>query len=60
LVAKTPIRELRDVAEHDRFTISINLHLGRADYTIYTSDISPEYIDFNRSEYAYWKNSRHA
>ncbi|MDA0768577.1 MAG: bifunctional glutamate N-acetyltransferase/amino-acid acetyltransferase ArgJ [Verrucomicrobia bacterium] len=58
LVAKTPIDELRAIADLDAFTITINLHLGRADYTIYTSDISPEYIDFNRSEYAYWKNAR--
>jgi glutamate N-acetyltransferase / amino-acid N-acetyltransferase len=58
LVAKTPIDELRAIADKDAFTITIDLHLGRADYTIYTSDISPEYIDFNRSEYAYWKNAR--
>ena len=60
LVAGTPIRALRTIANRDNFTITIDLHLGRADYTLYTSDISPEYIDFNRSEYAYWKNSRHA
>ena len=59
-VADTPISELQAIADRDRFTITINLHLGRADYTLYTSDISPEYIDFNRSEYAYWKNTRHA
>ena len=58
LVAKTPIDELRVIADQDAFRITINLHLGRADYTVYTSDISPEYIDFNRSEYAYWKNAR--
>ena len=60
LVADTPISELQAIADCARFTITINLHLGRADYTIYTSDISPEYIDFNRSEYSYWKNTRHA
>jgi glutamate N-acetyltransferase/amino-acid N-acetyltransferase len=25
---------------------------------MYASDLSPEYIDFNRSEYAYWKQAR--
>ena len=60
LVADTPIRELQAIVDKERFTITINLHLGRADYTLYTSDISPEYIDFNRSEYSYWKNTRHA
>lgn len=58
LVAKTDLEELRTIADRNAFTITINLHLGRADYTIYTSDISPEYIDFNRSEYSYWKNAR--
>jgi glutamate N-acetyltransferase/amino-acid N-acetyltransferase len=57
LMADTPIKTLRDIAARDSFTITVNLHLGNADYTIYTSDISPEYIDFNRSEYSYWKNA---
>ena len=56
-MAKTPIKALRDIAARDSFTIPVNLHLGKADYTIYTSDISPEYIDFNRSEYSYCKNA---
>ena len=44
--------------EHDVLPVEYrDLHLGRADYTMYTSDLSPEYIDFNRSEYAYWKNA---
>ena len=58
LVADTPLKTLRGIVEKDRFTININLHLGKAEYTLYTSDLSPEYIDFNRSEYAYWKNSK--
>lgn len=57
LMAKTPYKVLRDIAAKDSFTINVNLHLGKAEYTIYTSDLSPEYIDFNRSEYAYWKNA---
>ena len=57
LMAKTPLKTLRDIASRDQFTITVDLHLGKADYTIYTSDLSPEYIDFNRSEYAYWKNA---
>ncbi len=57
LMAKTPVKTLRDIAAKDQFTITIDLHQGKADYALYTSDISPEYIDFNRSEYAYWKNA---
>ncbi|MGJ8671730.1 bifunctional glutamate N-acetyltransferase/amino-acid acetyltransferase ArgJ [Rubritalea sp.] len=58
LEAKTPMDELRKTVGKDKFTITIDLHLGDAEYTVYTSDMSPEYIDFNRSEYAYWKQAR--
>jgi glutamate N-acetyltransferase/amino-acid N-acetyltransferase len=57
LMAKTPLKTLRDIASRDHFTITVDLHLGKSEYTIYTSDLSPEYIDFNRSEYSYWKNA---
>ncbi len=58
LAAKTPMSELRKIVAKDKFTITIDLHLGDAEYTVYTSDMSPEYIDFNRSEYAYWKQAQ--
>ncbi len=58
LQADTPMELLRKAVKKDSFQITIDLHLGEANYTVYTSDISPEYIDFNRSEYAYWKQSR--
>ena len=47
--------ELGPAAE---FEIDIQLNQGDATYTMYSSDLSPEYIDFNRSEYAYWKQAR--
>lgn len=52
LVAITPIPELKKVVEKDSFTLLIDLHLGDADYTVYTSDLSEEYVAFNRLEYA--------
>ncbi len=58
LQATTPMQELRDAVSHPEFEIVINLNQGDADYTMYSSDLSPEYIDFNRSEYAYWKQAR--
>jgi len=58
LQAETPMDELRAVVAEPEFEIGINLNQGRADYTMYSSDLSPEYIDFNRSEYAYWKQAR--
>jgi len=58
LQAETPMAELREIVSHSEFEILINLNQGDADYTMYSSDLSPEYIDFNRSEYAYWKQAR--
>jgi glutamate N-acetyltransferase/amino-acid N-acetyltransferase len=34
------------------FTVCIDLNLGKGAFTIYTSDLSPEYVDFNRTEYS--------
>jgi glutamate N-acetyltransferase / amino-acid N-acetyltransferase len=58
LQAETPMDQLREIVSHPEFEIVINLNQGEADYTMYSSDLSPEYIDFNRSEYAYWKQAR--
>ena len=58
LQAKTSMDVLRSIVARDEFSITINLHLGKASHEVYTSDMSPEYIDFNRSEYAYWKQAR--
>lgn len=58
LQADTPMEQLRDAVANSEFEIVINLNQGDADYTMYSSDLSPEYIDFNRSEYAYWKQAR--
>jgi glutamate N-acetyltransferase/amino-acid N-acetyltransferase len=58
LQANTPMETLRAAVAEPEFEIGINLNQGSADYTMYSSDLSPEYIDFNRSEYAYWKQAR--
>ena len=58
LQAATPMDVLRGIVAEPEFEIVINLNQGNADYTMYSSDLSPEYIDFNRSEYAYWKQAR--
>jgi len=49
------IKKLRKIAGKDAFEITIDLNMGESDYTMYTSDLSPEYVDYNRSEYSYWK-----
>jgi len=58
LQSNTPIEALQNIVEAKEFTITIDLNLGSKDYWMYSSDLSPEYVDFNRSEYAYWKQGR--
>ncbi len=58
LQADTPMDALRTAVAGPEIEIAIDLNQGSADYTMYSSDLSPEYIDFNRSEYAYWKQAR--
>jgi glutamate N-acetyltransferase/amino-acid N-acetyltransferase len=58
LQGDTPMDELRQIVAEPEFEIVINLNQGNADYVMYSSDLSPEYVDFNRSEYAYWKQAR--
>ena len=58
LQADTPMDTLRTIVAEPEFEIAINLNQGDATYTMYSSDLSPEYVDFNRSEYAYWKQAR--
>ncbi|MGC6426690.1 MAG: bifunctional glutamate N-acetyltransferase/amino-acid acetyltransferase ArgJ [Akkermansiaceae bacterium] len=49
---------LRSIVSKKEFTITIDLNLGTGEHHLYTSDLSPEYVDFNRSEYAYWKQAK--
>ena len=54
----TPSDDLRDRVQAREFEVLINLNSGEHEYTVYTTDLSPEYVDFNRSEYAYWNQAK--
>lgn len=58
LQSKTNQEVLRNIVSKPEFKITIDLGLGEASHRIYASDLSPEYVDFNRSEYAYWKQAK--
>jgi glutamate N-acetyltransferase/amino-acid N-acetyltransferase len=57
LAAKTNIDELSAAVKKDEFTVCINLNIGKGSYSLFTSDLSPEYVEFNREEYALNRNS---
>lgn len=52
LAAQTDIDRLSAVVQEREFAVCINLNIGNGSFNIYTSDLSPEYVDFNRHEYA--------
>lgn len=52
LTSTTPVRELEKVTQKPSFTVTIDLNLGSADYHVFTTDLSEEYVDFNSSEYS--------
>lgn len=58
LQSKTNPEVLRNIVAKPEFKITIDLGLGESEHHIYASDLSPEYVDFNRSEYAYWKQAK--
>jgi len=50
--AGTPLEVLQAAVAKPEFTVTIDLNIGSATYTVYTSDLSQEYVDFNKAEYA--------
>jgi glutamate N-acetyltransferase / amino-acid N-acetyltransferase len=48
--SKTPFAKLQEVVAQKRFTITIDLHLGKTDYTVFTTDLSTDYVKFNMGE----------
>lgn len=52
LVSKTPVAELEKIVKQPKFHVTIDLNLGSANYDVYTTDLSEEYVDFNAAEYS--------
>ncbi len=44
--------KLIDAVSGAEFTVGIDLNIGKGEFSIYTSDLSPEYVEFNRTEYS--------
>ncbi|MDB6172381.1 MAG: argJ [Chthoniobacteraceae bacterium] len=50
MASGTPIQKLQEIVASKRFTITIDLHLGAAEYTVYTTDLSTDYVKLNMGE----------
>ena len=47
---KTPPAQLQKICREKRFTVHVHLGLGSAEYVVYTSDLTPEYVRLNKGE----------
>ncbi|MCX6968223.1 MAG: bifunctional glutamate N-acetyltransferase/amino-acid acetyltransferase ArgJ [Verrucomicrobia bacterium] len=48
--AATPVSKLKEVVANQRFTITVDLHIGKAEYTVFTTDLTTAYVEFNMGE----------
>jgi len=48
--SKTPFSRLQKIVARKKFTITIDLHLGGGDYTVFTTDLSTDYVKLNMGE----------
>jgi glutamate N-acetyltransferase / amino-acid N-acetyltransferase len=50
MASGTPEETLKEVLGNKKFTVTIDLHLGSAEYKVFTNDLTPEYVRFNMGE----------
>ncbi len=50
VASRTPKEKLREVVSAPKFTVHVHLHLGDAEYMVYTTDLSTDYVRLNRGE----------
>lgn len=50
VASHTPFATLHEIVAKKKFTVTISLHLGAAEYTVYTTDLSTEYVTLNMGE----------
>ena len=48
--SKTPFAKLQELVSGTRFSITVDLHLGSAEYSVYTTDLSVDYVKLNMGE----------
>jgi glutamate N-acetyltransferase/amino-acid N-acetyltransferase len=46
----TPFEELEKIVRQPKFTVTVNLHLGSAEYWVFTTDLSTRYVELNMGE----------
>jgi len=52
MAADTPMSALEKVCAKPKFTVCLDLNMGKGQYTVYTTDYSPGFVEYNAQEYA--------
>ena len=50
MLAKTPFEKLREVVKQKRFTVCVDLNMGRSEHIVYTTDFTEEYVRLNMGD----------
>lgn len=50
VASRTPFEKLQEIVAKKHFKVTIDLHLGPAEYTVYTTDLSTDYVKLNMGE----------
>ncbi len=50
IASRTPAAKLQELVAAKRFKVTINLNLGPGEYTVYTTDLSVDYVKLNMGE----------
>ncbi len=50
LASETPAEMLRKLVAEERFRVTVDLNLGAAEYNVFTTDLSTEYVELNMGE----------
>jgi glutamate N-acetyltransferase / amino-acid N-acetyltransferase len=50
MASSTPPEKLKEILGNEKFTVTVDLHLGSAEYKVFTTDLTPEYVRLNMSE----------
>jgi glutamate N-acetyltransferase/amino-acid N-acetyltransferase len=50
MASSTPLETLKEALGNKKFTVTIDLHLGSAEYKVFTTDLTPDYVKFNMGE----------
>ncbi len=50
VASPTPVEKLKQLVAAERFRVTVDLNLGTAEYNVFTTDLSTEYVELNMGE----------